>query len=1542
MKQRHKKHSVMKTIFKTFIYIIGILVSIQTAYAQGLVPSEDQNYVMAVQAQAPFTTAHALETAPEDQKIQTITYYDGLGRPIQQNAINASTNNNDVISHIEYDGLGRQTKQYLPFEATGVTGSYREVNIHQDINAYYQNKYPDDFAGVPLEEVNAYSETILEASPLNRVQEQAAPGTAWKYTRHKDPIYASFPTDISYLKNWTASDVLDPYPPAYTSINLDNVVAVTINNAELKLSIWAKPELDIEVLSTGKLRKIDVYPEIEDLDLGRLTDVNDTPIDYTASIENNYLIITPIGDTPRPLTNGIKLQSTRNLSHIQYIKEYNEYVTNEHTVKSEYDLNNASEVLRFDVTIANGVPTLIANGTYEARQLSKSIVKNENWTSTDGKNKTAERFTDKNGRVILTRSYNSSSPSSGRGAAGGGAIDTYNVYDDYGNLTFVIPPKVNTADGISIEELSELIYQYRYDNRNRLIEKKDPGKGWEYIVYNQLDQPILTQDANQRKIHSGKAKDEWLFVKYDAFGRVTYTGVIQNDSNRAALQEFADNTTAYKQYETKQSTANTIAGTTIYYGNDAIPREVTEIHTINYYDNYNFDIPTELANPGTVYAEAVTDRTKTLPTGGKVRVLGTTDWTTTVTYYDKKARPICAASKNEYLSTVDIIKTHFDFSGKMTQSTSTHTKGNTTPIVTIDTFTYDHMGRVLTQTQKINDQLVEVIASNEYDNLGQLVAKNVGGGLQHVDYTFNIRGWLKGVNDINTMGNDLFSYKINYNDIASAYQDKALYNGNISQIYWRTANLDNTIKAYTYTYDALDRITKAESGSGKYDLTNITYDTMGNILTLDRKGHTNAQATTFGQMDNLSYTYEPTGHKLLSVTDTGNTTFGFKDGNTVGNDYQYDVNGSITADKNKGITSIEYNHLDLPVKITFEEDTNKTITYVYDAGGSKLKKILNNGGTITTTEYAAAQYKNGQLEFMAQPEGYVEKTRTSGGGEKYQYVYQYVDHLGNVRVSYTDNVDREEVSSTSTFDSGLQGWSNAEADQVVVENGRLKITAPSKWRGAHITTNNVAGRDKATLQLDVDMATTHKISVTLWQYRADGSYITRYGEYITQSGTHRIDSNIDPEAATLRIKVEKSYTPEDDGIATDFYIDNVLLLHQIVGLTIVEENNYYPFGLQQKGYNTTVNGRSHQYKYNNTELEEGLGLNWYEMPLRSYDPTIARWNRVDPVVHHGLSTYNAFDNNPIYYADPSGADSESPWNHDNRENTLDSRARAMGFGFSSIAARNSGVRGTADTNITVTSYGTNLIAALSDLGVDYSIINKDPNRKRKVTMMTEDLSDPIFEGGDGWTTEVMGDYSYYGSESSYEDDYTEFAGLSLADKNLLWNAKYSSSFGNYSNQLEGFLQERERQRRGAHLLHFGKFMAMMWGMGANYNISLKPLPTRTFNYSYTPQGVTLKYSSPQPNGISHTINISNGRVNIVGRSVTNGKFDYVITNNGQLRIGQGHYHLSGGASRVQMAGRLKIYRGKVTPLNGNSGHYRPTPAQIRQGEIYLNRLLYGN
>ncbi len=761
----------------------------------------------------------------------------------------------------------------------------------------------------------------------------------------------------------------------------------------------------------------------------------------------------------------------------------------DHTIKFDWETNTiADKVAHFRVAFTNGdteKPQLVKNATdYDAGQLHIAITKDENWQpgQTHPSDHTTKEYKDKLGRVILKRSYNE-----------GVEHDTYYVYDDFGNLTYVLPPKVDITYNISDTELSELCYQYRYDYRNRLIEKKIPGKGWEYIVYNTLDQPIMTQDTNL------EAENKWLFSVYDAFGRVAYTGVDTNNTkDRKTIQAEANN--ASSQFVTKTNTAQTYVGATVYYSKNAYPVSFDEVYTINYYDDYTFlgtsPVP-QLANPGTVYGESISNKTTSLATGSKVKVLGTDQWITTVMYYDKKARPICTATVNDYLDTSDITETKLDFLGKVLETTTKHNKIGQEEIVTVDKFTYDHMGRLLTQIQKINNQAEEMIVDNTYDELGQLQSKTVGGGLQDINYTYNIRGWLRGINDVNQLGNDLFGFAIDYNTGINL-----LYNGNISATSWQTAN-DHITRRYEYTYDALNRITTAESGTGRYNLSNVTYDKMGNILTLQRTGAIvetidPTRLEHFGIMDNLWYTYDQ-GNKLLQVTDAGSKDHGFKDGVNTNDDFEYDANGNMIKDQNKGITSITYNHLNLPKTVSISNSEGSgTISYIYDATGAKLKKIAPSGGSLIETEYAGNYvYKSGNLEFFNHSEGIVEKE-----ADGYKYVYQFKDHLDNIRLSYKDK-------------------------------------------------------------------------------NKDGS--------ITQD-------------------------------------------------EIIQEKNYYPFGLTHKGYNDVLRGRNHTYGFGNKEEQDEIGLGWIDITARNYDPALGRWMNLDPLAEQMRrhSPYNYAFDNPVYYIDPDG------------------------------------------------------------------------------------------------------------------------------------------------------------------------------------------------------------------------------------------------------------------------------------------------------------------
>lgn len=1154
-------NQISKTLMKKLLYIIAFILPILC-----IGQTTTQNYVK--------TTSYlqAIDENQENsvnssQKIEGITYYDGLGRVKQAIAVRAGGQNQNIVTYVEYDALGRTPKEYLPYatdtEVTNPLDFTSPSTLKTAIEQFYHTpKYEDT--------QNPYSEMVYENSPLNRIYEQAAPGNSW-------------------------------------------------------------------ALSQG------------------------------------------------------------------------------HTTKLDYLTNSVSEVRYFKVNFIGGNPQnpeLLLNGYYGASQLYKNVIKDENWTPASVNNHTTEEFTNKLGQVVLKRTYNDNQ-----------THDTYYVYDDYGNLSFVLSPLAseNIVIGDELRSdaetvLDDLCYLYKYDYRNRLIEKKVPGKGWEYIVYNKLNQPILTQDANQR----AKSPKEWVFTKYDAFGRVAYTGIKKSNISRESFQTIADD--SQYQYEQMTSNAIAIADTQVYYSNLAIPTvfdaNEDQILTINYYDQY-IDLD-GYTLPSLIYGQNRTIDTKGLPTVSKVRVLtdDTNDWITTVTGYDDKARPIFTRSVNTYLATEDISQSLLDFTGQVIENRISHQKAGHQEVITKDFFSYDHQNRLITHLQQIDNEPVQLIVSNTYDELGQLESKRVGGqlfesgytditegridisedgiitkidggnsynaglatvgkiegdggisfinlvankgyiiglndnsqytnstgeidyafffhwnnpgrykvrirednvstyitgyinydandhfaierdgdvlsfihngavvathtmtqdfpslvgdlsirdegtqignlnlytttidkSLQKVDYQYNVRGWLTDINNVNTntADRDLFNFQINYDgDLTGNTQATPLYNGNISQTIWRTPNTDTQKRAYEYAYDNLNRITDAFSLKGSnllvpdtYSLNDVGYDKNGNITSLKRKGYV-ANTGGLNTMDDLSYSYN--GNQLLAVQENELLSpiknEGFYDANTVGDDYQYDVNGNMTSDKNKGIGGISYNYLNLPTHIRINTtdangDTQKgTITYIYDATGVKLAKVVQNEiqeSTISTLYATGYIYENNNgyelLKIFPHPEGYVEpvygttksikkfnkETQTSSFSN-YQYAFNYTDHLGNVRLSYADS---------------------------------------------------------------------------------DG------------------DGSIKPSTE------------------------------------IISEKNYYPFGVRQKGYNSIVTSNSNSIAekiktFQGQERNEDLGLFIYEWKYRISDPAIGRFWQVDPLAekYEWMTVYQFSSNQPIHAPELEGLES---------------------------------------------------------------------------------------------------------------------------------------------------------------------------------------------------------------------------------------------------------------------------------------------------------------
>jgi RHS repeat-associated protein len=597
---------------------------------------------------------------------------------------------------------------------------------------------------------------------------------------------------------------------------------------------------------------------------------------------------------------------------------------------------------------------------------------------------------------------------------------------------------------------------------------------------------------------------------------VVYTGWLNSpatSSTRGTMQQAQTNATTIN--ENKQA-SGTIDGIVVNYSNNVLPNTF-KLLTVNYYDNYT--IPT-VTPATTVEVQTVATMVKGLATGSWTRVPTTTTEVkaeTSYTLYDYKYRPIRSYTTN-YLGGYTYTDSKLDvFSGQLQYTIQKHKRTvNNAELTVKDTFTYTQQDRLIQHTHQINGGAEQLLAENTYDELGQLISKKVGNTsatpLQKVDYSYNIRGWMTAINSIANLNvgtdpADLFGFKLNYNIVeGSATAANKLYNGNIAETFWSTATDGGFVRNYGYKYDQLNRLKDAtyqKSGqvTGMYN-ENLSYDKNGNIMNLSRYGDRDEQYLPI-QIDNLGYNYATNSNKLMSVVDNSNNTSGFKDGNTTGDDYVYDGNGNMTVDKNKNITAITYNHLNLPTKIIFPTGN---IVYFYTASGQKVQKVVTENTTVTTTDYLGGyQYKNTVLQYFPTTEGYVKNTPVSGANT-YSYVYNYTDHLGNTRLSYTKD--------TTT--------------------GSLKI---------------------------------------------------------------------------------------------------------------LEESNYYPFGLMHKGYNNLVstNNPAEKLLFNGKELQDELNLNTYDFGARMYDPSYVRTPTQDPLAEkfYSYSSYSLFNNNPIFFTDPTGMAAEA-------------------------------------------------------------------------------------------------------------------------------------------------------------------------------------------------------------------------------------------------------------------------------------------------------------
>ena len=629
--------------------------------------------------------------------------------------------------------------------------------------------------------------------------------------------------------------------------------------------------------------------------------------------------------------------------------------------RMEYAANAANEVICYGVSSSN---SLTQNGYYPANSLTKE-------TTTDPDGKKVETFKDLLGNTVMQRT--------------GGSLCTYYVDDNLHLLRFVLPPKYQTD-----KNLAATCYEYHYDKRGRVNYKQLPGAGYVEYWYDNADRMIFMRDAEMRR--AGK----YRFYIYDKFNHLVVQGICSSLPSSTAV------------FNATLGTSGGLLGTGYSYPSGL---GTVELEIANYYDgsqsgNSRFS---SLTLPNTsVSQKGQLTGVVTAATNGELLVQAM--------QYDIKGNVINSKAKDIGGRIVSNTSS-YTYTNQLTQSTTTIGVGYGGNMTVTESISYNpHNNQKSSDAITVNHGTAKSATTTyAHDNLGRLSTLSRPSSLstnRNVAYAYDLRSWLTGITT-STFIEELFYT----NGPGTAY-----YNGNISSIRWKD-NSQSAKRGYKFSYDTANRLTSGAYGEGdalssnanRYTET-MTYDANGNITTLKRYGKT---ASGYSLMDNLTISY--TGNQPTSVSESTSdynvsNSFEYKKAN--GSGYKFNENGSLVADKSRGIAYITYDLNNNPKQIYF---TNGSVTkYVYSASGQKLRAVHYTAKpNITRTwgekpaELTVAQIlladstdylmggsltmKNGRIDKYLFEGGYAQASVASSTTENFAFYYYNKDHLGNIR-----------------------------------------------------------------------------------------------------------------------------------------------------------------------------------------------------------------------------------------------------------------------------------------------------------------------------------------------------------------------------------------------------------------------------------------------------------------------------------------------------------------------------------------------------------------
>ena len=494
-------------------------------------------------------------------------------------------------------------------------------------------------------------------------------------------------------------------------------------------------------------------------------------------------------------------------------------------------------------------------------------------------------------------------------------------------------------------------------------------------------------------------------------------------------------------------------------------------------------------------------------------------------------------------------------------------------------YVYNANGQLAKQYAKQNGVVTEEYCF-EYDSLGRLIRSregNDGATVQQTEHLYDAANRLTSQNWV--VGGKAFSEEYSYNDIIS---NGVNGDGSLAQmiLHWGTSN---TTHKWNVSYDALNRVSSVAISEG------------------------------YSEHYSRNYSYLPSANSSQTTNRLGAYTVKLTNNTLIlGNQYEYDANGNITAIK----------------EVT---DPYRTIAaYTYDS--------LNQLKTETRYTYTGAS---------------VEPATTT-------VVTYTIDTAGNISsVATSENDDDDPTIVSYTY--GDAYWSDRLSEIKIGDADSVKINYtyydggncnPNTWYNGTSYSNLtwVQGRrlssitkGSQTYSYEYDMSGVRSVKI------ANGLK----HEYVTQNGKVVRDTVTNASTGAFQYILDFTYDESGSPFALRKYTNSSLTSYctyyygcnaqgDVVTLFTGNGNIYATYSydawgrvLAASGTMADVNPLRYRGYYYDTET------GFYYLQSRYYDPIVKRFLNADSYgsTGQGFLGFNMFaycGNNPVLHSDPSG------------------------------------------------------------------------------------------------------------------------------------------------------------------------------------------------------------------------------------------------------------------------------------------------------------------